>query len=875
MKIISSQTLRHLFLDYFEKKGHVKVPSSSLIPTQDATLLFTNAGMVPFKAIFSGREPAPYPNATSIQRCMRAGGKHNDLENVGYTARHHTFFEMLGNFSFGHYFKREAIEFAWDFLTRVLNLPPERLWITVFEKDKEAERLWLDTLKVDPTRFSRCGEQDNFWAMGDTGPCGPCTEIFYDHGPHIAGGPPGSPTADGDRYVEIWNLVFMEYERTADQQLKPLATPCIDTGMGLERLCAVMQGVTNNYDTDLFQPLIQSAAQLLPQPNTAALHVIADHIRAMSFLILDGIIPANEGRAYVLRRIIRRALRHGYQTGLKEPFLYQLIPTCVQHMKSAYPELENAQAHIQSVVQQEEQQFIHTLHQGIKYFEKACANISNKTLSGEFVFKLYDTYGFPVDLTADLAREKGLDWDKTGFEAEMAIQQQRSQAKSQFSNLTTPALQLTTAFEGYTTLTSTAQIIGLLNAQHQPVHQLNEGEKGSIILDRTPFYAEAGGQIGDTGKVKTKTTSIFSVEDTQIHDHLYLHHGCVQKGQLCLQDTVEALVDIPRRQAIARHHSATHLLHAALRDILGSKVTQKGSLVTERYLRFDFNYPDSITASVLTQIEQHINHIILENEPVQTEIMSLEEAQHAGAMALFNEKYEQHVRVLKMGDFSIELCGGTHVTRTGDIGLFKITALSTIASGIKRIEAITGAVAFQWVKDLETQHNAIAHLLKSDRAQIMTRLEKQMTTLKEQTETIQALQHYVSRSLSTALLKQMHHLPHANLIMATLPPFMSTQARLIIDQLKAMVQKPLIILLGCITQDKTQISIGISNAYTSTLNAKEVVQFIAPLIQGKGGGRPDFAQVQSEKDDPALLRHALQSVGRWIKSHDNSGTLHP
>lgn len=876
--MISSQQLRTLFFEYFTAKNHQFIPSHSLIPLEDKTLLFTNAGMVPFKSRFLNKTSTVHPNAVSIQRCLRAGGKHNDLDNVGYTARHHTFFEMMGNFSFGSYSKREAIQLAWNFLTDVLKLPPERLWVTVFHEDKEAEKIWLEEINVNPTRFSRCDVKENFWSMGDTGPCGPCSEIFYDHGATIAGGPPGSTTADGDRYVEIWNLVFMEYERTSEGSLVPLAKPCIDTGMGLERLTAVMQGVTSNYDTDLFKPLIQTAkAEIASHTEnsipTHTLQVIADHVRAISFLIFDGVIPGNEGRAYVLRRIIRRALRHGYQVGVSEAFLHKLVPAFCAQMQPVYPELKTHQADIVKTLLQEEQQFLQTLHQGMKYFEKIVAKLQTHTLPGELVFTLYDTYGFPADLTADLAREKGLDWDRAGFENAMKAQQQRSQAANKFSQINTlPTLDLSTEFCRDIPFNETTHIIGLLNKSHQPVNHLSAGETGSIILEKTPFYAEAGGQIGDQGELHTlsKEPAIFTVEDTQKKNTLHLHTGIVQQGSLQLHDHVQAHLNIARRQAIARHHSATHLLHAALREQLGPAVTQKGSLVTDAYLRFDFSYANKLEQDSITQLEQRINQLIWENIPVTTEIMTLDAAKASGAMALFTEKYDSEVRVLKIANFSTELCGGTHVHRTGEIGLFKITELTTIASGVKRIEAVAGEAAFKWLKIIENQQFEIANLLKTNSAQIVTRLQKQTATIKQQAEEINRLQTYLCQSFSKALLSRVVQLGELNLIVTKIPSLMSSQARVLIDQVKSKFTAPLIVVLGCALPDKIQVSIGISKNYTNQVKATELVDLLSPIIQGKGGGRPDFAHIQAENNDAHQLQVALKAIKPWLKKHFSS-----
>jgi len=864
-----TQTLRSLFIAYFEKHHHKFQPSSSLIPEGDESLLFVNAGMVPFKTIFSGHAKAEYPCVVSIQRCLRAGGKHNDLDNVGYTARHHTFFEMLGHFSFGAYFKTKAIRLAWDFLTCVLKLPPEKLWITVFEEDEETEKIWLHEIKIHPSRLSRCGTQDNFWSMGDTGPCGPCTEIFYDYGPTVQGGPPGSEEAEGDRYVEIWNLVFMQYERTAEQMLIPLKTQGVDTGMGLERLASVMQGVTSNYETDLFKPLIQAVTHLMPMGKKTPLQsrqVIADHIRAITFLILDGIVPGNEGRAYVLRRIIRRALRHGYQAGLKQPFLHQLIPVFIAQMQLAYPILQSAESHIIKTVLAEEQQFLKTLQQGLLYFEKVMATLKETVLPGSFVFKLYDTYGFPADLTADLAKEHGLLWDQAGFESEMALQKKRSKQASAFKEVIMPEMRLTTDFVGYKDLQSQSRIIGLLNQENQAVDQLSTGERGCIILDKTPFYAEAGGQIADQGSL-IEAKNLFEVVDTQKKGTLHQHMGLVKVGTFKFNQHLQATVDRKRRKAIAQHHTATHLLHAALRQKLSIDITQKGSLVTADYLRFDFNYASPITPDCIKQIESQINQIIWDNLKAHTELMSLEAAQKVGAIALFNEKYQQSVRVLKVGNFSTELCGGTHVAYTGELGLFKITDIHTIASGIKRIEALAGEAAFNWLKQIEQQQIEMATVLKTDTQHLMPRLTRQLEKAKQQTTEIVQLQQYALQSLKQALIKRIMVVKNLNLLVAEIPDLLAKQARSLIDQIKSETSHPSIIILGCMIADTIEISIGISKNYTVHVTSKEIINLLVPIIKGKGGGRPDFAHLKSLGGDKNCLQQALQSVEPWLRQY--------
>ncbi|MGH8210600.1 MAG: alanine--tRNA ligase, partial [Steroidobacteraceae bacterium] len=717
--------VRRAFLDFFRERGHAVVPSSPLVPGNDPTLLFTNAGMVQFKDVFLGKDKRDYVRAASSQRCVRAGGKHNDLENVGYTARHHTFFEMLGNFSFGDYFKRNAIRFAWDFLTGTLKLDPKRLWVTVYREDDEAAKIWLEELGIPQERFSRMGKESNFWAMGDTGPCGPCSEIFYDHGPQIPGGPPGSPDEDGDRYVEIWNLVFMQYDRSAAGQLTPLPQPSVDTGMGLERIAAVMQGVHSNYDIDLFKNLIRAAADLAGTSDLASssLRVIADHIRACSFLIVDGVLPSNEGRGYVLRRIIRRAIRHGYKLGIQEAFFYKLVPVLEREMGAAYPELTRGRRHVERVLKQEEERFAQTLANGMTLLEEVITKITGSgrlllagqqpivsvsdqpvsaagahVIPGEIVFKLYDTYGFPADLTADVARERGLAIDQAGFDIAMEEQRKRSQDASKFGvDLRgTASIDSRTLFQGYEGLEAQGRVVALLKAG-APVDSLSTGEQGEVILERTPFYAESGGQVGDAGALSGAGVR-FVVDDTQKRGAAHSHIGRLTAGSIRLGDTLDAHVDGERRRSIALNHSATHLLHAALRKVLGTHVQQKGSLVAPDRLRFDFAHFEAVTSVQLREIERLVNGQIRLNTAAETRVMDYEGAVAAGAMALFGEKYEKDVRVLRIGDFSMELCGGTHVARSGDIGFFKITSESGVAAGVRRIEAITGEMAIEYVE---------------------------------------------------------------------------------------------------------------------------------------------------------------------------------
>jgi alanyl-tRNA synthetase len=741
---MTSAQLRAAFLGFFQARGHAVVPSSSLVPGTDPTLLFTNAGMVQFKDLFLGKEKRSYVRAASSQRCVRAGGKHNDLENVGYTSRHHTFFEMLGNFSFGDYFKPEAIRFAWDFVTGTLGIPAERLWVTVYEEDEGAADLWLKDIGIDPARFTRMGAKSNFWAMGDTGPCGPCTEIFYDHGPEIAGGPPGSPDEDGDRYVEIWNLVFMQFDRSADGTMTPLPKPSVDTGMGLERVAAVMQGVHSNYEIDLFQNLIKAAAKATRTKDLQAgsLRVIADHIRATSFLIADGVTPSNEGRGYVLRRIMRRAIRHGFKLGQRDPFFYSLVATLEQEMGDAYPELVTQRVHIERVIRQEEERFAETLAQGMALLDTAISGLGGKTeIPGEAVFKLYDTFGFPVDLTNDIARERGYSIDDSGFEAAMDAQRARARAASKFSVDLRGDLSVdtNTSFVGYDGEHGVGRVTALFHSK-EPVNELDAGEEGEAVLDVTPFYAESGGQVGDRGVLSTPSAR-FEVTDTQRLGKAHVHVGRLLEGKLRVGDAVEAVVDREIRQATRLNHSATHLLHAALRKVLGTHVTQKGSLVAPDRLRFDFSHYSAVTPEELRQVEQMVNDAIRENAEAQTQLMNYDAAVASGAIALFGEKYEDEVRVLRIGDFSTELCGGTHVRRAGDIGLFKIISEGGVAAGVRRIEAVTGRGAYDYMVDTDHKLRDVAGLVRGSREDVeekvrqlierARRLEKEVAQLKD------------------------------------------------------------------------------------------------------------------------------------------------
>lgn len=867
---MNSNALRELFLNYFKSQGHTIVPSSSLIPAHDPSLLFTNAGMVPFKDVFLGLETRPYSRAASIQRCMRAGGKHNDLENVGYTARHHTFFEMLGNFSFGDYFKREAICYSWKFLTEELHLPPEKLWVTVFTEDDEAAGVWLNEIKVDPKRFSRCGKQDNFWSMGDTGPCGPCSEIFYDHGPSIPGGPPGTANAEGDRYVEIWNLVFMQFQRSVNGELTPLPKPSVDTGMGLERLAAVMQGVANNYDTDLFQPLIKAVAKeaSLTDFTNTSLRVIADHIRACAFLVSDGVHPGNEGRAYVLRRIIRRAIRHGHKIGLERPFFYRLVKPLAMQMLQAYPQLAKKQKSIEKILLHEEEQFARTLNQGLKLFEQELTQLQDKKqFPGSAAFRLYDTYGFPVDLTADVAREHGLTVDIAGFNKEM--DRQRSQSKSASHFATAPSLQFSeknaTEFVGYKALKSAAVPILDLFDGKQSIEELSIDEEGFVILTKTPFYAEGGGQVGDTGYL-VNATSRFLVTETFKKGALILHKGKLIKGHLKKGDKLKAEVDAEKRRSVTLNHSATHLLHAALREVLGEHVMQKGSLVEPERLRFDFSHTSPLTIEQLKLIEDRVNQQIRANLSVITEVMSTEDAKNAGAIAMFGEKYGDKVRVLTMGSFSKELCGGTHVSHTGDIGLFKITAEIGISAGIRRIQAVTGQYALDWVSSLEEQVNQLAKLFKSSKDNLLEKARLDMEAKQSLQKQIVALQQSIVAMMGEELISQAVELQGIKLLISEINGIDVAGLRHLLDQLKNKL-KPAVIVLASIEQQRVQLVVGVTKELTEKIKAGELANNIALAIGGSGGGRADFAQAGGGK--PEALDTALKNVKHWVETRLN------
>ncbi|MBT6042539.1 MAG: alanine--tRNA ligase [Gammaproteobacteria bacterium] len=865
---MKSAEIRQAFLEYFKEQGHDVVPSSSLVPGNDPTLLFTNAGMVQFKDVFLGQEKRSNNRATSSQRCVRAGGKHNDLENVGYTARHHTFFEMLGNFSFGDYFKREAIQFAWNFLTKEMGLSEEKLWVTVFEDDDEAAELWLKEIGVDPSRFSRLGEKDNFWSMGDTGPCGPCTEIFYDHGEDVPGGPPGSPDEDGDRYIEIWNLVFMQFNRSADGSMTPLPKPSVDTGMGLERIAAVMQKVHSNYEIDLFQNIIREAIRITGTSDldSNSLNVIADHIRSCAFLIVDGVIPANEGRGYVLRRIIRRAIRHGHKLGMNEPFFHKLVAPLVAEMGDAYPELRENQARAEQALLAEEQQFSRTLDNGMAILEKAIADLKGDVIPGETVFRLYDTYGFPVDLTGDIARERGLALDLEEFDAEMGKQKAQARSASHFE--TTEALDIRlengTSFTGYEDLQAEASVVGLFK-DGKAVDKLEDGESGIVLLDSTPFYAESGGQVGDCGTLLNKQVR-FSVRDTQKQGDQFLHIGSIENGVLNSGDKLSCCVDKALRQPTVLNHSATHLMHEALRQTLGDHVQQKGSLVNPKYLRFDFSHNKAVSEAELKQIEVLVNQQILENAVVGKAVMSMDEAKQKGAMALFGEKYGDQVRVISMGsvtddgtEFSIELCGGTHVTRTGDIGLFKIIQESGIAAGVRRIEAVTGNTAVALVQDNEDSLKQIAAVLKSSQDTVVERVEQLNHANKQLEKELSQLKAKLASSAGTDLAAQAEEINGVKVLVAIVEGLDSKSLRDTTDQLKNKLGTA-VVLLATVDGDKVSLVAGVTKDLTDRVKAGELVKEIAQKVGGKGGGRPDMAMAGGNSPDqlPEAILYAKQ-----------------
>jgi len=874
---MSAADVRRAFLEFFQSRGHAIVASSSLVPGNDPTLLFTNAGMVQFKDVFLGKDKRDYVRATSSQRCVRAGGKHNDLENVGYTARHHTFFEMLGNFSFGDYFKRDAIRHAWDFITGTLQLDPNRLWVTVFKDDDEAADIWLKEIGVSPQRFSRMGEKSNFWAMGDTGPCGPCTEIFYDHGEHIAGGPPGSPDEDGDRYVEVWNLVFMQYDRAPDGTLTPLPKPSVDTGAGLERLSAVMQGVTNNYDIDLFRKIVQAAATLAGTDDLAnpSLRVIADHIRACTFLIVDGVLPSNEGRGYVLRRIIRRAIRHGHKLGINGAFFHKLVSVLEEQMGDAYPELRKGAAQATRVLLQEEERFAETLTTGMSLLTAALDGLKGegakgKMLDGETVFRLYDTYGFPADLTADVARERGYSIDSAGFEAAMEAQRERARAASRFGVDLRAGTQLDiqTSFCGYNALEGEARVVALLRGGER-VEELRAGEMGEVILESTPFYAESGGQVGDAGELRSVSGAAvcFLVEDTQKRGSAgaHSHVGKLAAESAALREgmTLRASVDARLRAATALNHSATHLLHAALREELGDHVQQKGSLVAPDRLRFDFAHFEAVSSEQLQRIERRVNEQIRGNATAETREMSYDEAVAEGAMALFGEKYGSSVRVLRIGDFSMELCGGTHVGRAGDIGLFKVIAESGVAAGVRRIEAVTGEGALRLVEAQESAVREVAGLLRGTRDEIAQKVRDALDRIRQLEKENRQLRDKLASGQGTDLAASAVEVAGLQVVATQVDGADANALRTAVDQLKDRLKQAVIVLASVTAEGKVVLVAGVTAGETSRIKAGEIVGHVASQVGGRGGGRPDFAQAGGT--DAAKLPEALGGVVVFVR----------
>ncbi|MFZ7275083.1 alanine--tRNA ligase [Avibacterium avium] len=867
--------IRKSFLDFFHSKGHQVVPSSSLVPENDPTLLFTNAGMNQFKDVFLGLDKRPYSRATTAQRCVRAGGKHNDLENVGYTARHHTFFEMLGNFSFGDYFKQDAIHFAWEYLTSDawLGLPKEKLWVTVYETDDEAYDIWHKQIGVPAERIIRIGDNkgapyasDNFWQMGDTGPCGPCTEIFYDHGDHIWGGPPGSPEEDGDRYIEIWNIVFMQFNRQADGTMEKLPKPSVDTGMGLERITAVLQHVNSNYDIDIFKTLIAKAAELTGEKDLGnkSLRVIADHIRSCAYLIADGVLPSNEGRGYVLRRIIRRAVRHGHLLGAKEAFFYKLVPTLAEVMAEAGQEIKENQAHIEKILRLEEEQFARTLERGLALLDDALSQVKDGVLSGEVAFKLYDTFGFPLDLTADVCRERGITIDEAGFEREMEAQRQRAQSASQFGMDYNNVIRVdgSTEFEGYSESKSRAKITALFY-EGKPVEQISAGQNAVVILENTPFYAESGGQVGDTGRLEGQDF-LFNVTDTQKYGQVFGHIGGVAEGTLSVGQVVDAVVDVARRKQISLNHSATHLLHAALRQVLGNHVAQKGSLVSNNLLRFDFAQPEAISKEQLFEVEKLVNQQVRANHPIQTEIMDLDAAKAKGAMALFGEKYAEQVRVLTMGDFSIELCGGIHAQYTGEIGLFKIISESAIAAGIRRIEAVTGETAIDWLHQQLGVLNQSADLLKSDVSSLTDKIQQLQDKAKKAEKELQQFKEKAAMQAGSDIAKSAVKINGVSVVLQQLDGMDTKSLRMMVDDLKNQLGSAVIAFVS-VLEGKVSLVVGVTADLTAKVKAGELVNIMAQQVGGKGGGRPDMAMAGGSQ--PENVKEALSACSDWLNAH--------
>ncbi|MBE8215785.1 MAG: alanine--tRNA ligase [Endozoicomonadaceae bacterium] len=871
---MKSTTIRNLFITFFKDRAHQEIPGSTLIPKQDPSLLFTNAGMNQFKKILLGVETSPYPCVVTAQRCLRAGGKHNDLDNVGYTARHHTFFEMLGNFSFGQYFKKEAIEYAWEFLTNVLKIPTSKLWVTIYHQDTEAEKIWLNDLQIDPARFSKLGEDDNFWSMGETGPCGPCSEIFYDHGVDVPGDPPGGENADQDRYIEIWNMVFMQYNRTDQGELVLLKHPAIDTGMGLERITAVMQNMTNNYDTDCFQPIIQKAGQLLNESNhqNASLRVIADHIRAASFLVADGIQPTNEGRGYILRRLIRRACRHGYQLGQTNPFFYQLLDTLIETLGSVAEPIIKNKRHISTVLQQEEKQFQLTLDRGMKRLEADLYKLTGQIISGYTIFTLYDTYGFPVDLIQDIARERGLSLNIAEYQRLMTEQREKARSAHQFTVNYNQAIitEPSTHFIGYTKNHSKSTVLNL-SVHNKPIDQVDTTitEPILLIVDKTPFYAESGGQIGDIGLGHTETMQ-FTVLDTQKTDQHIIHIIQIQYGVLTIGDSITLSINQQHRHQIAVNHSSTHLLHATLRKVLGDHVVQKGSLVTSTELRFDFSHPKAILPQEWIEIERLVNEQIQSNTPVITQEIPFDQAIKQGAIALFDEKYTSHVRVLSMGekDYSIELCGGTHVTNTGEIGLLILQSESSIASGIRRITALTGQAALNKIQTDRNQYLNIASALKSNTDNVIDKVMKLIENTHLSEKKINKLQQQLIQHTCESLIKKAEKIKHIHLIYTVLEDTAPDLLRHLIDQLKQKSPNA-IICLASKTTERTLLAVGISKQLTQQFNADVLLKNIASLLDGKGGGRADFSQGSAPACDTQKLYQILSTVKAWVTQHFN------
>ncbi|MEZ7493727.1 alanine--tRNA ligase [Pseudoalteromonas distincta] len=862
MQHMTTAQIRQQFLDFFASKQHQIVPSSSLIPGNDATLLFNNAGMVQFKDVFLGAESRPYTRATSSQRCVRAGGKHNDLENVGYTARHHTFFEMLGNFSFGDYFKQDAIKFAWEFLTEVVKLPQEKLLVTIYHDDEEAFEYWSKDIGLSEDRIIRIATSDNFWSMGDTGPCGPCSEIFYDHGEHIWGGPPGTPEEDGDRFIEIWNLVFMQYNRQSDGTMLPLPKQSVDTGMGLERISAILQGVHSNYEIDLFQGLIAAAASVTnaQDMDDKSLRVVADHIRSCAFLISDGVMPSNEGRGYVLRRIIRRAVRHGNKLGAQGSFFYKLVAALIEQMGQAYPELAKQQEIIEKVLRIEEEQFGKTLERGLAILEESLSDLKGDIIPGDLVFKLYDTYGFPADLTADVARERQMTIDHQGFEECMAVQRKTAQQAGKFGADYNEQLksEKLTEFKGYDSTHHSATVVEIF-AGGEAVQLLEDGQQGIVVLDRTPFYAESGGQTGDTGTI-TVAGGEFNVTNTTKLGNAFAHHGTVQ-GRIGVNDKVDATIDDARRDSIKKNHTATHILHEALRQLLGDHVGQKGSLVQPDRLRFDFSHFEAVTKDELREIERVVNDEIRRNFALNTELMAIDDAKAKGAMALFGEKYDDEVRVVTIGDYSIELCGGTHVERAGDIGLFKIVSESGIAAGVRRIEAVTGADAVAYVSEQEQQLHDVAALVKGDSASVLEKVTALLEKSKGLEKQIAQLNDKLASAAGASLLDSIVEINGIKLLVANVEGTESKALRGMVDDLKNKIGSG-VIALGVASGDKVSLIAGVTKDLTGKVKAGELVNHMAGQVGGKGGGRPDMAQAGGS--EPQNLAAALDSVTAWL-----------